>query len=72
MSQAAPPAVLCDLLSLSWRNGGDRRVPKQVLAWDGVPLAALLGGGVGHNISAVAGGVFSWLLEAVGEGIDAT
>lgn len=45
MSQVALPAMLCDLLSLLWRNAGDRRVPKQVLAWDGVPLATLLGGG---------------------------
>lgn len=45
MSQVALPAMLCDLLSLSWRNGGDRRVPKQGLAWHGVPSATLLGGG---------------------------
>lgn len=48
MSQAALPAVLCDLPSTApvaetWR--GQAGPPEQVLAWDGFALVALLGDG---------------------------
>lgn len=69
MSQEAVPAILCDLLSLSWRNGGDRQVPK--LARDGIPLATTCVG-VGHEIPAGVDGVSSWILGALGERIEAT